>query len=269
MEETLSDVELSATIRKLEEDFKKQMISLDLSYSAQQIVTAESILAEIRESTKYFAEAIANLDDPNNISEKDKQELFRSHRKWGELGWTYFLCETLNFYDTPPTDANDAYEKVKIYCSPRGMELLFDDLRKENIRKSDLDSAIFCFQNRQYKACTLLLFGIIESKLICKMPKPHETGKHRPGGGSAVKILKRQNKNENSLFLMLHGANLFSCLETFFANGNDFKNEPLVINRNFVAHGMNKREVRRRDCVQLFLALYNFTRFLKLYKSKE
>ena len=40
-------------------------------------------------------------------------------------------------------------------------------------------------------------------------------------------------------------------------NGDDFVKEPDVINRNFVGHGMNRRKVRRKDCIQLFLALYN------------
>lgn len=33
------------------------------------------------------------------------------------------------------------------------------------------------------------------------------------------------------------------------------------MNRNFVDHGMLHRKVRRMDCIQLFLAYYNFLMF--------
>lgn len=52
--------------------------------------------------------------------------------------------------------------------------------------------------------------------------------------------------------------NLFACLKTVFANANDFRREPSVINRNFIDHGMTNRNVRKRDCIQLFLLLNNF-----------
>jgi len=55
---------------------------------------------------------------------------------------------------------------------------------------------------------------------------------------------------------------MFACFEKFFENGNDFRKEPKLINRNFIAHGMNRRDVRKRDCIQLFLALYNLVDFL-------
>ena len=56
---------------------------------------------------------------------------------------------------------------------------------------------------------------------------------------------------------------LFSCIETVFAPAENFKAEPYTFNRNYLAHGMTRRPVRQRDCIQLFLALYNLTVFLK------
>lgn len=57
--------------------------------------------------------------------------------------------------------------------------------------------------------------------------------------------------------------NLFSCIETGFAPAENFKAEPYTFNRNYLAHGMTRRPVRQRDCIQLFFALYNLTVFLK------
>lgn len=41
------------------------------------------------------------------------------------------------------------------------------------------------------------------------------------------------------------------------SGGENFVKEPKTINRNYIDHGMNTRDVRKRDCVQLFLATYN------------
>lgn len=53
-------------------------------------------------------------------------------------------------------------------------------------------------------------------------------------------------------------------LETLFAGGKGFKSEPDTLNRNYIGHGMNRRAVRKRDCIQLFLALNNLMHFFDL-----
>ena len=68
---------------------------------------------------------------------------------------------------------------------------------------------------------------------------------------------------EYFLYHMLYATGLLSCLNTFFADGNDFRHEPDVINRNFIDHGMNRRRVRKKDCIQLFVALYDLIEFLE------
>ena len=58
-------------------------------------------------------------------------------------------------------------------------------------------------------------------------------------------------------------------MKTFFDHGNDFKIQPEVINRNFVTHGMLHRNVSRRDCIMLFLLLYNFTEHINSFNFKN
>lgn len=53
------------------------------------------------------------------------------------------------------------------YCKDADMQDLFSEMRKEKkIKKSDLEEAIFCFENKKWKACILILFGLIDAKLI-------------------------------------------------------------------------------------------------------
>ena len=57
---------------------------------------------------------------------------------------------------------------------------------------------------------------------------------------------------------------LFACLEKVFEGGKDFKNQPDVINRNFLDHGMMTKKVRKKDCIQLFLLYYNMLELLDM-----
>ena len=51
--------------------------------------------------------------------------------------------------------------------------------------------------------------------------------------------------------------NLISYLTKLFENGNDFQLDSNVLNRNILLHGMNKKRVSKKECKQLFLAVYN------------
>lgn len=229
---------------------------------ADQFATAmKPMLDVIQQISTSFVETIANISIPI-FSEEERQKLLESHCQWGRLGWTWFQDAPMNFYDNPPTDMKDASVKVRHLCTMQGMESIFSQLREQKINHEDLESAIFCFRNKQYKACALMLFGLIDAKLIRVQSK--NKGKRKVGAG-AVRQLKTQfeaNKNEQVFYTMLFCSNLFACLETIFAYGNDFKDEPNTINRNFVDHGMNHSRIRKRDCVQLFLVLNNLMYFL-------
>lgn len=224
---------------------------------ASNIVSALNASQQIIAS---FVSAVENISIPT-LSEERKQEMLESHLRWGRLGWTWFQNAPMSFYDNPPTDMKDANARVKHLCTMQGMESIFNRLRAQKVNHEDLESAIFCFRNGQYKACALMLFGLIDAKLIRVQPR----NKKREVGSKAVHLLKTQfegNKDEQVLYIMLFCSNLFACLETIFAYGNNFKDEPDIVNRNFADHGMNRRRIRKRDCVQLFLVLNNLMYFL-------
>lgn len=246
--------ELAEAIRPALENFAR--MAQEVSAAMRPIVEA------VQQATASFAKAIADFQIPT-ITEERKQELIASYKKWGEYGWT--LCPNAPFdcFDDLPASIEAANATMTPLCSKHEMEQLFEELRGQRIKKEDLDAAILCYNNRQYKACALILFGIIDAKLIRKQKRGE---KWRPSGSVAAKRLREQfegGDNEKMLFTMLLCVNLFTCLETLFANAHDFKVEPVTINRNFVSHGMTRRPVRQRDCIQLFLALYNLMLFFE------
>lgn len=230
----------------------------NMTRTAQQIAKAVRPFQQLAES---ITKTISNINIPS-ISEETKERWETSYRKWGKIGWPVLPNAPFDFFNEFPDDTKTANKIAMRYCDTKSMDDLFNNLRQQHLKKVDLESTIFCYKNRQYKACALLIFCLIDSKMIKLQPK----SKNRAVGLKAVNKLKFQlnEKMNQEHFLMtaLYQINLMTCLDTYFANGNNFIEEPDTINRNFVDHGMNTRTVRKRDCVQLFLALHNLLEFL-------
>ncbi len=220
-------------------------------------------LGPIVQALQLLSAYIAAIQTPD-FSIKLRKKLADSYCAWGKCGWAWIGTTPLKFYYTPPLNIADANKRIEPYHSQPEIIKLFDRLcykKWSELEKSDLDSAIFCYHNHQYKPCALVLFGIIDAELIRKQTT---IGNYRPVGEKATKKLKEQFEQTDDnfgFFSLLRFANLFSCLETVFANGNNFKDEPLVINRNYIGHGMNQRPVLKRDCIQLFFILENLLDF--------
>lgn len=220
---------------------------------------------QLREMAHQLSNAVANFRIPT-VTEEEQKRLIESNQLWGQYGWTYIPSMPLKMYHASPENITAANKLAIKYCSDKEMNKLFKYLQRWKLHSADLDSAIFCFQNKQYKACALLLCGMIDSKLIRMQSSPA-----RPVGANAVKwlIASYEDDRERLLVEVLFATNLFAYLEKLFAGGKGFMNEPDTLNRNYIGHGMNRRTVRKRDCIQLFLALNNLMQFLSFVQRSR
>lgn len=204
------------------------------------------------------------------FSEEEKEQIKVSYTKWAEYGWTSIPNAPISFYFNPPIDIKEANRKALKYCRKNDMEELFEKMKSiSRIKQSDLDEAIFCFENKKYKSCAMILFALMDSKLIrLQKEEDKKQRKNRPSGKQAANNIKKRLslEVEGTFYWVLEYINLFSCFEVVFKAGNDFKKQPEVINRNFLDHGMLTRNVKRMDCVQLFLLYYNFMKMLEWVK---
>lgn len=270
----IANIRMSSITRNLQASMSAAsqlgpVMSTALLNAAAQIagVSLGPIVQALESYSQYITETVA-LFQIARFPEEHRKKLAESYRAWGKCGWAWVGATPLKFYNTPPQNAADANKRIKPYVSQSEIEELFERLHSKKLRSSDLDSAIFCYQNRQYKPCALMLFGMIDAKLIRKQTTIKD---YRPAGGKAADKLREQFEQTNDrvgFFSLLRFANLFSCLETVFASGKNFKNEPAVINRNYIDHGINQRPVLKRDCIQLFFILDNLLDFLD-YPSKQ
>ena len=236
----------------------------------ENVVNVSSITAEfsvaIRTLADRLTDGILELSVPG-LSEEEKKRKVQNYSQWGTFGWTLFPDMPLTYFSDAPDTLEEANTQMQPFCDTWDLIEHTERLRRYNISQIDLDSAIVCYQSQQYKACALLLFGIIDSQLISIQPK----GKaYRPSGHSAVKVLSdhlEEKEESETLYHLLLFKNLLCCLKTLFASGKDFKEEPDVLNRNFISHGMNHRPVEKNDCIQLFVALQNLLFHLSAFQK--
>lgn len=220
--------------------------------------------------TINIAEMLKDIKLPT-ISEERKAELIISYKAWGTYGWTMMPNMPLRGFGDCPVDIKEANKIALKLCTGREMERLFDILRgMDGVKKTDLEEAIFDFKHKQYKSCALVLFGLIDAKIIRLQRKDNGPNGRRAVGKRAANKVMQKIKNEQNLekrfFLLLDYENILACFNTVFADAEDFRKQPVVINRNFVDHGMMTKKVIRKDCVQLFLLYYNLLMFLDVVK---
>ena len=222
-----------------------------------------------------IAELIKAVQIPT-LTEDRKEEICASYKKWGEYGWTMPLSAPIRLFSAPPTSKNDANKKALAYCKSKDVQELFSLLRNvKGIKKSDLEEAIFDFEQGKYKSCVLVLFGLVDAKLI-RLQREEDRNKRnrkRPVGKTAATNLFRHIQEETNIDKQVHQLfefqNIYACLLSVFADGDDFTNQPSIVNRNFVDHGMIHRKVSRRDCVQMFLLYYHLLKFLdRFYRNR-
>lgn len=235
--------------------------------------TAESykrITEDINKMISSLIETIGKIKIPQ-ISEERKQKLINSYKRWGEYGWTPHPDAPLFYYENCPSNQIDADKYALKFCNNKvEMKSLFENIKSFKVSNKDLDEAIKCFDERCYKACSLLLFSLIEKELI-KLQIKDKRG-HKLVGEKAVRYLENKVNErydvESRLFLLLDYNCLIICLFKYFQNGANFTLQTNVINRNLLGHNMEKKTVRRKDCIKLFLLLYNTLFFVKFLEAK-
>lgn len=207
------------------------------------------------------------------ISEDRKKELEKIAREWGELGWTMPPSAPLFIFRNPPVNTALATRKMLSFCKKEDMIYIFNEILNHSKNKEDVNEAIFLFNNKKYKSCILILFSLIDGIIINSQKKrKNKKGKvvYRDFGKKGLEKFIEENKincNEEKLFFFIQMySSLQTCLEKIFENGFDFRRQPSGINRNFVAHGMLRRNVIRKDCVQVFLLYYNLMTFIERYR---
>ncbi len=249
-------------VREFVSNFDRILRQIDINELARKLTESQEII-------KNF---VSSLQVPS-ISETRKQQLVDSHRQWGLYGWTLDPNGQFDeLFINPPVDKKDA-DKKALKCLNKP-EILFQEISSQKrVKQKDFTEAVEDFNEKRYKSCALLLFSLIDAQLIRFQRKAETQGRRRGVGLTAVSKAKERigvDSHNDWFYLAMFFANLFGCLEKHFEKGNDFKNQPDIINRNFLNHGMLTKPITRKDCLQLFLLYSNMLEMLDMaYSSKK
>ena len=216
---------------------------------------------------REISEAIQRIKIPD-ISAEHKQEIIEAYKAWGIYGWTIDPEASIKAFSYNPGDKKTVDNIALKRYSKEKMEQIFEMIREsKRVKKLDFEEAVFDYQHKQYKSCALILFSLIDALLIRLQKKSNLDGKRRKVGLGAVNAAQKRTEtdlNTELFFTHMFCTNLFVCLGKVFEGGKDFKNQPDVINRNFLGHGMMTKQVRKKDCIQLFLLYYNTLELLDM-----
>ena len=232
------------------------------------------------------------LSGPSAVEELAKKYLDERERKFahvqrmfevssrlsqiGETGWTSLPETDFESYMNCPIGEQketDAYF----------MGLLKDDVINSLLTEissfsdggpdDDINEAINDYKDGRYKSSALIMISLIDGILIknhqgeiFELYKQKQANKQkqkgRPVGVAAAKNITDYFGQCPVSFHFYLYSELESCLPKVFAFTNDFSIPEHPINRNMLAHGMQKRRVEKKDCLQLFLLFRNFVRYI-------
>lgn len=227
-------------------------------------------IEKINEVIKQTSEIIAVFQQIDLIKISDvavnlPKNVKKAADIWAEYGWVPYLptsniSDLINF--NYPKSQEEADEIMMRKLGNGGIKVLFDTLTKKVKSHShninSFEEAVKSYNNGIYSGCSLLIFAIIDSCFLIDQPVsvPTKTNKKakRRLAGSAINNAIDYKKSKIAVFAYTAKR----IIESRFMNGNDFeKSIENGINRNFLSHGMNSYIPNQKDCLQLFVLLYN------------
>ena len=205
-----------------------------------------------------------------------EMSLFPDYQKeeMKKLGWM-FPQAFINSRIT--TSGNVDITTEELYA--RNFDALFDYIFAVTIDSPDsridryYKQAIFNYKNQCYYSCAVSLFPIIESY------HQYLTGFNKD---EFYKIKENLNKVSEKLGVVkqIYTVKIdyykklveqFNDLirNHYFKNSVIRKNEPSIINRNRIMHGLFTREISQKDCLQLFCTLSNMVTIKTILNAND
>lgn len=210
----------------------------------------------VRDIQNQISDSLAKIK--SSLPEFNWDDWNEGMKYWGENGWTIIPHAPAGLFKTKIADKSERDKIALRYLRKNDMEDLFSNLQGMRLNHKDLNEAIYCYNNKCYKACAMILCSMIDGMIYKRQPV--KKGSRRKGDSRFFEKIKESGLKEDLLqqsFFLLQMNNLIAYLTKLFENGKDFQLDTKVLNRNFLLHGMSKKNVSQKECKQLFLAVYN------------
>lgn len=251
----------------------------DKIYNAVKVLssTSNQIFKSINPAINALSEYVSKILKPvasfyssmdlRNVDKEVLKEYTDRYSLFGKYGWCIPLNAPLLIQKNPKT-AEDADNYLLKTINTKILNKSFKYISKTNfINEADLNESISNFRAKKFKSCALLLFSIIDG-LLFRVGKNYTEPLNSLNG-----IIKQTNSNIESynaeyLFYKCQLCAFSNSLQIIYKHGNNFKKQPQIINRNFLSHGMLKRDVNKCDCLKIITLLENLCFVIKQLKLK-
>lgn len=213
----------------------------------------------------YFDQAINS--EMKTFPDFQKEEM----RKKGWMLPLYFINKSIMATGGSPVTTEELYI--------RNFDKLFDILFDFNIgeKNSRIDryyhQAIFNYKNQCYYSCAVSLFPIIESyhQFINNF---NEDCFYKIKDNLESVTKKMDNVKQIYNIQIEYYKNLVKqfnelAKKHYFKKSLGRKNEPTIINRNRIMHGLFSREISQKDCLQLFCVISNMVVIKNIIDANE
>ena len=213
----------------------------------------------------YFDQAINS--EMKTFPDFQKEEM----RKKGWMLPLYFINKSIMATGGSPVTTEELYI--------RNFDKLFDILFDFNIgeKNSRIDryyhQAIFNYKNQCYYSCAVSLFPIIESyhQFINNF---NEDCFYKIKDNLESVTKKMENVKQIYNIQIEYYKNLVKqfnelAKKHYFKKSLGRKNEPIIINRNRIMHGLFSREISQKDCLQLFCVISNMVVIKNIIDANE
>lgn len=245
----------------------KIILSTKASYDSPQEITKEQ-LDSIKSALNSLAIAMAKLYDPQILIERIGDALsnivealkkiygddIKGYEQWGKYGWTFSPSVEYDFFKNAPTSVEEANRIMEKYLNNDEINSIKNALQIAGVDTYELEEAFSCYSQEMYKSCSLILFGIIDNK-IYSYGLLNNKDRVKLGSSFAKDYVNKKKYDE----LTLQGAfiNVLKGIETIFDDGDNFTKPMTTINRNYLTHGMSKRNISKLECFQVWCLAYS------------
>lgn len=214
---------------------------------------------------KYFDDAL--VSETPRFPDYQKEEMRRQ-------GWM-FPQAFINSHITTSGSVDVSTEELYI----RNFDRLFDNIFSFEIGEpnSRIDryykQAIINYKNRCYYSCAVSLFPIIESyhQYITNFNEDSFYRIKDNLDGVTEKMESAYQIYSTKIEYYINLVKQFNEIarDHYFSVSLDRENEPKIINRNRIMHGLFSREISQKDCLQLFCVLSNMVTIKTIFNAND
>ncbi len=225
--------------------FDKQLQS-SLAWWDDQRRKLARVVQEYQENVEYAQRKLLSEDS--------------SLKVWGMYGWTISPRASIKDYYYVPKTKEDADKYMDRIHDDKAVKKTIQLLRNSDFHSSqDIDEIVNLYNDTRYKACTLMLFSLIDSLLIHTQDETIYAANRKQGNGAIARFEKLVEPDDCQEFTtqVLSFISSTEALKAFFDETPNWQNNNPVLNRHLACHGMLQRDVNKTDCNQLMLLYEN------------